>query len=153
LPSFRDFPFYTRRKGLLTDAAIVAALLGANLLIIAPYLLTDFSSQGWNNDYEYIAMARLFRDQPWTWNALQYCGTPFSYLYPPLFHVLVAAMPVSLGRAYHLVSGFAYALVPVCLYILAVQLFSSRLIAALAAMRSEERRVGKECRSRWSPYH
>ena len=22
-----------------------------------------------------------------------------------------------------------------------------------AAVRSEERRVGKECRSRWSPYH
>ena len=26
-------------------------------------------------------------------------------------------------------------------------------ITAAAAMRSEERRVGKECRSRWSPYH
>ena len=26
-----------------------------------------------------------------------------------------------------------------------------RLVVALA--RSEERRVGKECRSRWSPYH
>ena len=25
--------------------------------------------------------------------------------------------------------------------------------ALLAIMRSEERRVGKECRSRWSPYH
>ena len=24
---------------------------------------------------------------------------------------------------------------------------------ALALLRSEERRVGKECRSRWSPYH
>src|SRR5256884_6091646 len=24
---------------------------------------------------------------------------------------------------------------------------------AVAAIRSEERRVGKECRSRWSPYH
>ena len=24
---------------------------------------------------------------------------------------------------------------------------------ARVAMRSEERRVGKECRSRWSPYH
>ena|SRR5258706_16213744 len=24
---------------------------------------------------------------------------------------------------------------------------------ACAAVRSEERRVGKECRSRWSPYH
>ena len=23
----------------------------------------------------------------------------------------------------------------------------------LATIRSEERRVGKECRSRWSPYH
>src|SRR5256885_9644048 len=25
--------------------------------------------------------------------------------------------------------------------------------AAIDSMRSEERRVGKECRSRWSPYH
>ena len=25
--------------------------------------------------------------------------------------------------------------------------------SAYAANRSEERRVGKECRSRWSPYH
>ena len=25
--------------------------------------------------------------------------------------------------------------------------------ADLIGMRSEERRVGKECRSRWSPYH
>src|SRR2546425_793814 len=28
-----------------------------------------------------------------------------------------------------------------------------RVIAAVDAERSEERRVGKECRSRWSPYH
>ena len=27
------------------------------------------------------------------------------------------------------------------------------LLIALALARSEERRVGKECRSRWSPYH
>ena len=26
-------------------------------------------------------------------------------------------------------------------------------MSAIAALRSEERRVGKECRSRWSPYH
>ena len=26
-------------------------------------------------------------------------------------------------------------------------------VRALTAERSEERRVGKECRSRWSPYH
>src|SRR5439155_8198431 len=29
--------------------------------------------------------------------------------------------------------------------------FSRR--CAMATIRSEERRVGKECRSRWSPYH
>ena len=29
----------------------------------------------------------------------------------------------------------------------------NRTKAQLNAMRSEERRVGKECRSRWSPYH
>src|SRR5260370_37966560 len=28
-----------------------------------------------------------------------------------------------------------------------------RLAQALKLKRSEERRVGKECRSRWSPYH
>ena len=27
------------------------------------------------------------------------------------------------------------------------------LVAILVFIRSEERRVGKECRSRWSPYH
>ena len=29
----------------------------------------------------------------------------------------------------------------------------SKWISAVNAPRSEERRVGKECRSRWSPYH
>ena len=29
----------------------------------------------------------------------------------------------------------------------------TKLIKYLAQHRSEERRVGKECRSRWSPYH
>ena len=44
--------------------------------------------------------------------------------------------------------------------VLAVTLFMSLLtVTAFAAEsnydlnRSEERRVGKECRSRWSPYH
>ena len=29
----------------------------------------------------------------------------------------------------------------------------SRIIEVVMDFRSEERRVGKECRSRWSPYH
>ena len=41
----------------------------------------------------------------------------------------------------------------------AVMVAGSSLLLALAVvlvfryLRSEERRVGKECRSRWSPYH
>src|SRR5258707_5153881 len=33
------------------------------------------------------------------------------------------------------------------------QLDRERMLTSLRAQRSEERRVGKECRSRWSPYH
>ena len=36
---------------------------------------------------------------------------------------------------------------------LGVGLFSRVTVIGLEGMRSEERRVGKECRSRWSPYH
>ena len=32
-------------------------------------------------------------------------------------------------------------------------MFGCILTAGLGQNRSEERRVGKECRSRWSPYH
>src|SRR2546427_12716910 len=33
------------------------------------------------------------------------------------------------------------------------QYIDTGLAAVIVATRSEERRVGKECRSRWSPYH
>ena len=32
-------------------------------------------------------------------------------------------------------------------------LYGTFQLANVAVFRSEERRVGKECRSRWSPYH
>ena len=53
------------------------------------------------------------------------------------------------GEDYYLVtSSFVYA--P------GVPIFHSRDLAhweQIGNIRSEERRVGKECRSRWSPYH
>jgi len=127
-----------RRHSLAIDCGIIAALAVLNLLVIAPFLAMDFSSQPWNNDYTYIGMSRMFRDRPWTWNSLQYGGAPFRYLYPPLFHLLVTALPVrSLGRAYHVVSGAGYALVPAAFYIAALQLFRSRRLAVtLAALQS-----------------
>ena len=39
------------------------------------------------------------------------------------------------------------------IYIIDLQKTVKKVDEAYAAIRSEERRVGKECRSRWSPYH
>ena len=36
---------------------------------------------------------------------------------------------------------------------LQIRKFPYSMKVTLGRMRSEERRVGKECRSRWSPYH
>ena len=69
-----------RRHSLVIDCSIIASLVVLNLLVIAPFLAMDFSSQPWNNDYTYIGMSRMFRDRPWTWNSLQYGGAPFHYL-------------------------------------------------------------------------
>ena len=38
-------------------------------------------------------------------------------------------------------------------YIQYLQQFDNKILNHYGALRSEERRVGKECRSRWSPYH
>lgn len=122
------------KKNLLQDAATTGFLLILGLALAFPYARMEFSSEAWNNDYIYMSLARMFRDQTWTWNALQYCGTPFGYVYPPLFPVLIAATPASIGHAYHFMSALGYALVPVSLYIFAVQLFRSRLAAATGAM-------------------
>ena len=37
--------------------------------------------------------------------------------------------------------------------IISIQGFGTFEVKKKAERRSEERRVGKECRSRWSPYH
>src|SRR2546430_3835609 len=42
---------------------------------------------------------------------------------------------------------------PACLYCGAQEFLVRPPTFALVLARSEERRVGKECRSRWSPYH
>ena len=39
------------------------------------------------------------------------------------------------------------------MYFLDIQILPTSSLASDIRNRSEERRVGKECRSRWSPYH
>ena len=48
-----------------------------------------------------------------------------------------------------------YGILPLCFVAMALDKFleGKFLSHLLPSRRSEERRVGKECRSRWSPYH
>ena len=66
-----------------------------------------------------------------------------------------AARPVAAAQAGG-VDGFIEALrqlAPGLLGTIPGEVIRAQALAALTARRSEERRVGKECRSRWSPYH
>ena len=38
-------------------------------------------------------------------------------------------------------------------FVMAMPAFADDPLTTINNLRSEERRVGKECRSRWSPYH
>ena len=48
---------------------------------------------------------------------------------------------------------FFYIFFATFLFLIPAALVGAELASAFASKRSEERRVGKECRSRWSPYH
>src|SRR3989442_4575629 len=74
--------------------------------------------------------------------------------------VQTCALPISRTRTIPTMSRLALATLLVAAPLAAqdtpLEAFRSNLAAIHArdrAARSEERRVGKECRSRWSPYH
>ena len=69
-------------------------------------------------------------------------GADFSAIEPPLWCRLIAGYVGDRGYSVQILDSEAEGLGP-------------NRVATLAseANRSEERRVGKECRSRWSPYH
>ena len=76
----------------------------------------------------------------------------------PLKALTVFAMPMILGSFFQQVYNMADSII-VGQFVGSSALAAVGACAALTnvficiALRSEERRVGKECRSRWSPYH
>src|SRR3989475_5727056 len=70
-----------------------------------------------------------------------------------LAEVLGSAVALKLLFGLPLLAGVILTALDVLL-VLALQGRGFRMVEALVVtLRSEERRVGKECRSRWSPYH
>ena len=51
-------------------------------------------------------------------------------------------------------NDFEYSINPYDLFMLEQIIAFKKIVSSrIIGIRSEERRVGKECRSRWSPYH
>src|SRR3712207_9456522 len=75
---------------------------------------------------------------------------------PAGVRVLLATKPVDFRKGAHSLAALAAEVLGADPFSGAVLVFRSRRadrIKILIWDRSEERRVGKECRSRWSPYH
>src|SRR2546430_13671637 len=84
------------------------------------------------------------------------CGIAFKLLMKALVMPLLGAPPIN--QAYHYLTGNRAAL-PGAVYLLIAgggfgeETVYRGFLFERFGKRSEERRVGKECRSRWSPYH
>src|SRR2546430_10577773 len=74
-------------------------------------------------------------------------GTLFALvlLISKILHVRRNPRSSMLFRIFLGVAGAALVVLPLGL--------GASFVPAIVGLRSEERRVGKECRSRWSPYH
>ena len=60
---------------------------------------------------------------------------------------------VKQGKNNHLGDEFEIDLMDILRKIIAIRKTIYKAVGIGLVIRSEERRVGKECRSRWSPYH
>src|SRR2546421_969025 len=80
---------------------------------------------------------------------VQTCALPI-YIYSSLFDWLVET--INHGLATDAVFARAQTFIGV-LDIYGFEHFAKNSFEQFCINRSEERRVGKECRSRWSPYH
>src|SRR4051812_20533193 len=100
----------------LRTALPAAALFAINALVTPWLFHVDYTRNMGSIEAVYIGLARYivahFPD--FNWFPLWYCGIPFQDSYPPLLHLMVAAVTgfghISPGYAYHAVTAAVYAL-------------------------------------------
>src|SRR3989441_13138848 len=127
-------------------ALVVGSMIGSGIFIVSAEILREVGTPGLllvvlalsgfvtlMGALTYGELAAMFPNAAWQYAYLREGISPlFGYLYGWTLFVVIqtgtrAAVAVAFAR------------------------FTSVLVPGLT--RSEERRVGKECRSRWSPYH
>src|SRR5450432_364348 len=109
-------------------------------VLIGPLFKVEYLDNWGSIESTFIADARMLRDHlphP-AWQPLWYCGTRFDYIYPPALRygtaLLSLAAGISTARAYHLYTGFFYALGISGVYWLAYAATRSRAQAWLASL-------------------
>lgn len=111
--------------GRLTGRAAVAVLLVVNIWMVGRLFLTAYTVEMWSIEAAYISLAHYILHHfstfsAATWFPLWYGGIPSSDSYPPLLHIVDAAVAsvlrISPQLAYHAVCSAVYALTPAVLY-------------------------------------
>ncbi len=115
-------------------------LCALNLFIVQDLFFIEFSQYLGTTAGGFIGISRYILKQ-WpdlSWFPQWYAGVPYQNTYPPLFHLLVAAiaklLSISAARAYHVGSALFYAFGPVTLFWMALRLTRSRTYALGAGL-------------------
>ncbi len=121
-------------------AGFPAALFLLNAWICWELFRTEYTQHISSIEAAYISISRYIMNN-WgdlTWFPLWYCGIPYQNSYPPLLHVIVAAVAEiarwSPALAYHFVTACFYCLGPVALYWLSVRLSGDRFYSFAAGL-------------------
>ena len=105
----------------------------------------------------YKTVGQVIPNQKWARRVAPLVMTMFFFiagqywlgLLPIVGPITVGHTPLFRGQDADLNMTFALATVTIVM----AQVYAARELGFVGLLRSEERRVGKECRSRWSPYH
>ena len=168
------------RKPLFAYKAVVVSLLtiaGLSVIVWAHHMFTSGMAEYLHGPFMFAtemisvptgviflsAMATLWRGKLWMKTPLFFAMIwIFQFLMGGVTGIFLADVvtDVSLHDSYFVVAHFHYTIMGGMLFAFLTGIFfwfpkiTGRMINdRLGIIRSEERRVGKECRSRWSPYH
>ncbi len=123
-PTVKRFSVLFNRLGRLLVGFIAAAVIGyLNWMVIHGWFGGEGPANIGSIEVSYVSMARFLVDFGYkTWAPFWYFGFPFHLFYTPLLPFLEAILHNALGwhlwEAYRFITGFAYILAPISVFIL-----------------------------------
>ena len=121
---------------------LISLTLLVYLSFLLGYLFKENFAGGGFIDFKHIASNILLFKQS---NFLEIDWSKYESTSLPIYYLIIKILNIS--------NFFKIGLFNVFISLSSVLIFFKTLTNLSRKYRSEERRVGKECRSRWSPYH